>query len=185
MKKILLLFFIVITLAFLYGCGDKTSSKQSDGAVSKESATNMPAYPASLSDGIDFTKPGYPTFIVETQGISGFFEPWGRWTDGDKAIIKFQDALPQEFNLELVVNSAFGPNANAPIIIRVGANEQTFTVTQPNETFRFACNKVQNVNTIEIIPPKPTSPKSMNLNNDERRLGIRLVALRIIKRESR
>jgi phosphoglycerol transferase len=171
-----------VALVVLFACDDRPSPTPSRGIVAKTAVQQaVPAYPASLSDGIDFTKPGYPTFVAETQGISGN-EPWGRWTDGDKAIIKLQDALPRAFYLELIVRWAFGPNANVPVKIRVGAAEQSFTVTQENEIFRFEFLIDQNVNTIEIIPPKPTSPKSMKMNKDERLLGVGLVKLRIIQK---
>ena len=41
-----------------------------------------PRYEVTMMDGIDFTKPGYPTFLSDVSGISGP-EPWGRWTDGE------------------------------------------------------------------------------------------------------
>jgi len=177
----LLPFVMLIVLSVLYACSDSPSPKHSGSHVPISTAPLDPAYLAGLSEGIDFVTPGYPTFVAETQGISGN-EPWGRWTAGDKAIIKFKDPLPRAFYLELIVKWAFGPNAKSPIKIRVGANEQTFTVTQDNEIFRFEFLIDQNVNTIEIIPPKPTSPKSMKKNNDDRLLGVGLVKLRIIQK---
>jgi len=180
-KRLILTVLLAVALSVLFACDDKPSPKQSGGNVPIKTAPSDSAYLAGLSEGIDFVKPGYPTFVTETQGISGN-EPWGRWTAGDKAIIKFKDPLPRAFYLELIVKWAFGLNANAPIKIRVGTNEQTFTVTQTNEIFRFEFLIDQNVNTIEIIPPKPTSPKSMKKNNDERLLGVGLVKLRIIEK---
>jgi hypothetical protein len=174
-------FFFVMILAVLYACSDKPLPKASGANVPIKSAPSDPAYLAVLSDGIDFTKPDYPAFVAETQGISGN-EPWGRWTDGDRTIIKFKDNLPLAFYLELVVSKAFGPNVKKPVRIRVGGDEQTFTVTQIDEIFRFEFVNMQNANTIEIIPPKPTSPKSMKVGDDERRVGIGLAKLRIIEK---
>ncbi|WP_312837956.1 DUF7024 domain-containing protein [Atlantibacter hermannii] len=39
-------------------------------------------YKASLSDGIDFTKKGFPEFIHDVSGLS-VSEPWGRWSDSE------------------------------------------------------------------------------------------------------
>lgn len=39
-----------------------------------------PRYPASLMEGIDFTRLGWPEFIRNVKGLSGY-EPWGRWSD--------------------------------------------------------------------------------------------------------
>jgi hypothetical protein len=180
-KRGILSVLLAVILSVLYACSDKPSPKQSGSHVPINTAPLDPAYLAGLSEGIDFAKPGYPTFVAETQGIAKN-EAWGRWTDGDKAIIKFKDPLPRAFYLELIVKWAFGPNANAPIKIRAGANEQTFTMTQDNEIFRFEFLIDQNVNTIEIIPPRPTSPKSMKMSNDDRRVGVGLVKLRIIQK---
>ena len=181
LKRILLIFVAIALAAFFQACGDKTPPKPSYSSAPKVSVPSGPAYDASLSDGIDFTKPGYPAFVAEVQGISGY-EPWGRWTEGDRAIIRMKENLPKSFYLELIVKGAFGPNAKAPIRIRVGASEQSFTVTLPIEIFRFEFSADQAANTIEIIPPKPTSPKSMNVNRDVRLLGIGLVKLRIIQK---
>jgi hypothetical protein len=180
-KRVVLTILLIIALVVLYACDDKPSPKQSGGYVPAKTTPLDPAYLAGLSEGIDFINPTYPAFVTETQGLSNA-ESWGRWTDGDKAIIKFKDPLPRLFYLELIVRFAFGPNAKAPIKIRIGASEQTFTVTQDNEIFRFEFSVDQNVNTIEIIPPKPASPKSLKMNTDNRRLGIGLVKLRIIQK---
>lgn len=39
-----------------------------------------PRYSAPLDEGIDFTRPGYPDFVVRTEGLSEV-GPSGRWTD--------------------------------------------------------------------------------------------------------
>ncbi len=180
---IVTLFLALIAISHC-GCSDKPSPKQPASDVPTKSTLSDTAYSSPLSEGIDFTKVEYPAFVADIQGISGP-EPWGRWTDGDRAIIKFKENLPRAFYLELAVKWAFGPNFKRPIRVRVGTHEQTFTVTQTNEIFRFEFINVQNANTIEIIPPSPISPKSMNMNNDQRRVGVGLVKLRVIvKRET-
>jgi phosphoglycerol transferase len=171
MKKAVLSTCIAIALSMLVACGDTPPTK--------EPVQPGQPYSATLSEGIDFTKPGYPAFIAETQGISGH-EPWGRWTEGDRAVIKFRDNLPRQFVLELLVDSAFGPNADAPIKVRVGTKEMIFLIMQRKETFRFDFSTDQDVNTIEILVPKPTSPRSMQVNKDERLLGVGLVRLRVL-----
>jgi len=176
---------LALILLVLCACSDKPLPKASGNNPISKSAIADPVYLAALSDGIDFTKPDYPPFVAEIQGIS-WNEPWGgRWTNGDKAIIKFKENLPRSFYLELAVKWAFGPNAKRPVKLRVGIDEQTFVITQPDELFRFEFTNVQNANTIEIIPPRPATPKSMKVNDDDRHLGVGLTKLRIIlRRES-
>jgi phosphoglycerol transferase len=171
MGKKVFYFAVAIAAILLYACSDTPSAKMPAPAVQ--------AHDATLRDGIDFTKPDYPPFVAETQGISGH-EPWGRWTEGEKAVIKFRDNLPRSFVLELLVGTAFGPNADAPVRVRVGTKELLFLLTKKNETVRLDFSTDGNVNTIEILITKPASPKSLNVNNDERRLGIGLVRLRLL-----
>jgi phosphoglycerol transferase len=167
----ILLLIIIIASTALYSC--------SDTPPAKEQVQAGQASPATLSEGIDFTRPDYPAFVAETQGIS-VHEPWGRWTVGDKAIIKFKDNLPRSFVLELLIESAFGPNAGAPIKLRIGNREMLFLIMQPRETFLFDFALDRDVNTIEILIPKPTAPGSIQPGADGRLLGIGLVRLLVL-----
>jgi phosphoglycerol transferase len=167
----ILLLMVGILLTVLYSC--------SDAPTSKEQIKTGQTYSATLAEGIDFTRPDYPAFIAETQGIS-IHESWGRWTDGDRAVIRFRDNLPRTFVLELLVEGAFGPNAGAPIKVRVGTKVMIFLIMQHKETFRFDFATDQDVNTVEILIPYPATPKSLKINNDERLLGIGLIRLRIL-----
>lgn len=130
---------------------------------------------------VDFSKNGYPDFLTEVYGVSER-EKWGRWTDGPEAKFRFKNPLPKRFTLELKV-SAFGPNVGIPIKIRVGKIEKTFTVIDSNpKVFYLEFDRVKNVDTIEILPPKPISPFELyNNNGDKRELGVGLVYLKIIK----
>jgi len=176
---------LALILLVCTACSEKSLPKAAGNNSPVRSAPADPAYLDALSDGIDFTKPDFPPIIAEIKGIS-WNEPWGgRWTEGDRATIRFKDNLPKSFYLELVVKMAFGPNSKRPVKIKVGPYEQTFVVNQPDEIFRFEFSNVQNINTVEIIPPKPATPKSYKVNKDARFLGVGLVKMRIIlKREA-
>lgn len=176
----------VVTLA---GCGDKPepSSQVGIGAaapvVAEPAGALGPRYEATLADGIDFKKPGYPKFLIEVSGVSGH-EDWGRWTDaaaGATARFRFNQPLPQKFTLELKAN-AFGPNLGQPVKVRVGGLEKEFVVkdSQAVELHLLTFEGVNGVDTIEIIPPKPTSPRELDPQNaDQRLLGLSLVSLQI------
>lgn len=138
------------------------------------------SYEATLEEGIDFKKPGYPTFLVEASGLSGL-AAWGRWSDGSLVKFRFKQVLPKKFTLEIVA-SAFGPNEGLPIKVRVGKVEKIFTITNKKEpaTYKLLFATDGKSDSLEITPPKPTMPTEINSkNSDTRKLGIGFVALKI------
>ena len=139
---------------------------------------------AELADGIDFKKQGYPDFLAKVSGMSGY-EPWGRWTDatvGSVAKFRFRQVLPRKFILEITA-IAFGPNYGAPVKVRVGGVEKTFVITPTKkeaDTYRLAFETDGTADTLEITPPKPTSPSEINTKSgDARKLGIAFISLKI------
>jgi hypothetical protein len=141
--------------------------------------------PASVSPArrpncfIDFSRNGYPGFISRASGLSRK-EPWGRWTDGDRAEITFSESLPKKFELEIVVNAAFGDNAKGPIFVRIGGVEKSFHFTSKGETIRLPFSLSNDATSIEIVPPSPMSPKALGLGMDARRLGVGLSSVRVV-----
>jgi phosphoglycerol transferase len=171
----------------LAGCGDKPEPKAKtlveSAAPAATPAPLEPRYKATLAEGIDFKKQGYPDFLAEVWGMSGH-EPWGRWTDagaGPMAKFRFKQALPRKFTLEITAD-AFGPNKGAPVKVRVGSIEKTFVITSKKDAdpYRLVFETDNNVDTLEITPPKPTSPNEINpQDGDTRKLGIGFVSLKI------
>lgn len=140
-------------------------------------------YNAQLKDGIDFTKDGLPIFVKSIVGLSKF-EPWGRWSDANLSshvIFNFTESLPDIFSLSLKAN-AFGPNVGKDLNIQVG--DKKFNIMIPNGgPFEIELPVALNgkrVNTVEFIPPQPTSPKDLGLGEDGRRLGIGFISMKII-----
>lgn len=179
----------IVGVVALAGCGDKPGAKVAAGAGAAATTAAQPAdplaprYEASLADGIDFTKSGYPTFLAAVSGMSGH-EAWGRWTDaaeGTTAKFRFNQPLPQKFTLEVKAN-AFGPNQGQPVKVRVGGLEREFVVKDPQapELHLLSFEGVSGADTIEIVPPQPTSPKQLDpQSGDARLLGVSLVSLQI------
>ena len=153
-------------------------------------------YEASLEQGIDFTKPGYPLFLKNVTGMSNP-ESWGRWSDakdaGPKVIFEFNDPLPKRFTLEISLK-AYGPNQSEPIKVIVGKQIVEFSLnpkldkdgmqTVKLDIDQSPLNKL--VNSIELVAQKPTAPpKPANFNpsnpgdTDQRLLGLGLTYLRI------
>lgn len=174
----------------LAGCGDKPEPKaqivvgSAAPAAAPASADLLgPRYEATLAEGIDFKKPGYPNFLAEVSGMSGY-EEWGRWTDaaaGPVAKFRFKQALPRTFTLELSAD-AFGPNNGAPVKVRVGGVEKTFVISHKKEAdpYLLAFEIDGTADTLEITPPKPISPNEIDpKNSDRRKLGIAFISLKI------
>lgn len=142
----------------------------------------VPRYEASLAEGIDFTKPGYPSFLKEVTGMAGH-ESWGRWTDanaGPTARFRFAQPLPKRVTLELQAHG-LGGNAYQPVRIRIGASEKTLTLgNPPKDKYEVEFEDTGGADAIEIIPPAPILPREVTPgSNDTRRLGLGLKSLRL------
>lgn len=167
-------------------CCDQQSQEQSKIAAATVTPVTPPAsttpqspesYPATLAEGIDFTRPNYPTFIANVSGMSGY-EPWGRWTDGDKAVFHFKQPLPKQFNLMIQAN-AFGPNLGEAVTINIGTVQQEFKISESGQTQRLNFTLPEPADTIALLIPKPTSPKELQVSEDPRQLGLGLIKLQI------
>jgi hypothetical protein len=112
---------------------------------------------------------------------SGLFLPpesWGTWSIGKEVRLVFTQALPEQFTLTLDAR-AFGPNIGKPITLRLGDSVQTFTLTDQFQKKVLTVNNPQRVNELKFVVPKPTSPKELQMGEDDRKLGIALKQLEI------
>jgi hypothetical protein len=134
---------------------------------------------AELNDGIDFKKPGYPYFIAEVTGMSGY-EPTHRWSDAnvDPTVrFRFKKPLPTKFVLE-ISGFAYGPNIGEPFKVKIGKVDKVIVMVNGIYNIEFETDSL--ADTIEIIPPNPTSPNEVDSKNrDKRKLGIAFIALKI------
>lgn len=177
--RLVALLSISVTIA---ACCDRKFQEQSKITVAKVTPATSPAplvesYPATLVEGVDFTKPGYPTFIAAVTGMSAY-EPWGRWTDGDKATFRFTQPLPKQFTL-IVQANVFGPNLGEAVKVKIGAAQQEFKITEQGQTHRLDFTLPESTDTIQLFIPKPTSPKDLQSGEDPRKLGLGLIKLQI------
>lgn len=169
--------------ALLSACGDKApGSATAPAPVAAPVVAGPISYQASLSEGIDFKKEGYPSFVAEVSGMSGV-EPWGRWSDADAGgpavRFKFKDKLPASFDLVLQAN-AFGPNEGKAVKVKVGQATQDWVIknADPANTYTLKLNNVDS-DTIEFMPPSPATPKSQGVSGDMRILGVGFVSLKV------
>ncbi len=185
--------FVTCASFFVFvGCDNKPASEaQADhaktSAVVAAQPTGVvdslsPRYEATLAEGIDFKKPGYPSFLAEVSGMSGR-EEWGRWTDANQGPVKFRFAqpLPKQFTLELQARG-FGPNVGQPIKVIVGGLEKSFVAESPQtQTYSVTFEGMDGADSIEIVPPHTASPKDEDpASNDQRKIGVGMILLKII-----
>lgn len=175
----------------LSACGPQAEAPQTEAApatveappAEPKAATDVlqPQYAATLAEGIDFKRPGYPEFLSDVSGMSGV-EAWGRWTDanlGDSATFRFKQPLPVKFTLE-VTGYSVGPNAGQPIRVRVGDTEKTFTFADaPAQTTTVEFEGGQSADSISLIAPHSVQPSAISDSADTRKLGLALVSLKI------
>ena len=139
-------------------------------------------YKASLQDGVDFKREGYPNFLKSVSGIDAR-EDWGRWSNANLAPtikLTFKDPLPKKFILILKAQG-FGPNINAKTKIQVGDSVKTILLQgDAIKAHELEFINSSNADSIEIFPPKPISPNELNsASTDIRKIGIGFISLRI------
>ena len=157
-----------------------TTAAPVNASQSTRVAESPKPYEATLEEGIDFKKPGYPVFLAEVSGVSGV-ESWGRWSDGSNVKFRFKNPLPKNLTIEIVAN-AYGPNQGLPIKVRVGNTEQTLTIVNhnPPATYSLLLKTDGKSDSLEFTVPQPTMPAELNPNNkDPRKLGLGFYALKI------
>ena len=135
----------------------------------------VPAYEATVEQGIDFRRPGYPTCVIHVTGIS-FPEDWGRWSVGPEVTLALRNPLNGKFKLVLA-GGAYGKNIGAPIPVKIGRvlRKVTFSGAPDSgeiKNLEFALRRP--ASTIEFTIPYPSTPEG-----DNRQIGIGLLQLRI------
>lgn len=116
--------------------------------------------------------------IKAEQGLS-FVEPWGVWSQDATVKFEFSMPLPAKFELRLLAH-AFGTNAGKEFVVQVGAQERRFTLGTGTEARVLELDNPAGDRTLVIRVPSPVSPKELGMGQDERRLGIGIVEMRIV-----
>lgn len=136
------------------------------------------SYPATLEEGIDFSKAGYPYFVCKVRGIS-VREDWGRWTDEKNVKFIFREMLPEKFELHILVVSGVSQNLREPITVQVGNESREFILTgESDQEIVLNFTPGRGVSQIEIVIPYSANPAAP-LNSSE--VGIGLQRLWIIE----
>ena len=97
--------------------------------------------------------------------------------------IEYNTPLPKKFDL-VITAKAFGANANRPIPVRVGKEEQTLVLENDVTTTTLHFDNPSNASTLVIVPPDPVSTNEGNiLGHSPRKLGIGMVEIKVVNAE--
>ena len=134
-------------------------------------------YSATLDDGIDFSREGWPSFVEKAFGIS-HPEPWGRWTDARLAR-SARIVLSKPLAGPICIAIKFAPSDNQmgkPVLVRVGKMELKIVPdTSGAQWYRLDFAVLEPQSTIEIEPAAPARVSS----GDPRVIGIGLYHLTV------
>lgn len=130
---------------------------------------------------LEFKQPDR-SILAASSGL-GDAEHWGSWTLGETVRLQFAQPLPRRLTIQLR-GHAYGPNVGAPVVARVGTQQQTFRLnasdSEQDVTLQFDTDGQQR--TLQLNIPHPTTPQSQGQGNDPRALGLGLINLRIAER---
>lgn len=134
------------------------------------------------ADSFVFNVAGAPEEVKQFSGISRP-ESWGRWSNAqlsEEVTIEYKAPLPKKFDL-VITAKAFGDNANRPIPVRVGNEEQTLVLGHDVSTTTLHFDNPANADTLVIVPPDPVATNEGNiLGHSPRKLGIGMVEIKIV-----
>ncbi|MFO1305818.1 MAG: hypothetical protein U1F54_18985 [Burkholderiales bacterium] len=128
---------------------------------------------------IELYKPNPGPLVKDMKGFSGW-EPWGRWTNESVAKIELIRPLPLRFLLRIETITALGPTVQSGLYLRVGGFERRFEVGPGPTVVEIPVAHSTSARSIEILVPRPATPLSLGLNDDERTLGVGIKSITIL-----
>ncbi len=129
---------------------------------------------------VDFGSPDFGGDVQRALGFSGP-EPWGRWTDGERAAVELARAVERPARVSLRIHDAFGPNVGKHLVLRLGGLEHRH-VLRPGKQVVFVklgSSVRLPIYRIELEIPAPTSPRVLQQASDDRLLGVALCRLEV------
>lgn len=144
---------------------------------------NPSHYRATPEQGIDFTRKDWPDFVRAVYGFS-FSEPWGRWSDADllpSPTIVLNRQFSGPLCVELVAQPAYTERGKQ-VQVTFGKNASDITLSNSDfTTYRLNFPDASPADTLAFHFPNqiPRLNDVVRASLDGRRLGIRLLSLRI------
>jgi hypothetical protein len=126
---------------------------------------------------LDFRQANNNEFQAVIDGFSS--EPWGCWTDGKVASIKFDRSFEGRVTLKLKCVHVFPPTLQSGALIRVGNIDNAIPPKWKGGRLSLSLNLDQPISGLDIIFNSPLSPKELGYSDEYRQLGLGLKYLRI------
>lgn len=114
--------------------------------------------------------------IASASGLS-WAESWGRWSDADKVVIRFNMPLPRHLRVVLKAQ-AYDVNTQLPFTMHVGGSSERFKVGWAPQDVSLAFETGGAEREIVIDVPHPVSP-TVHGQPDPRRIGIGISEIEI------
>ncbi|MCS0606739.1 glycosyltransferase family 39 protein [Massilia solisilvae] len=114
--------------------------------------------------------------IASASGLS-WAESWGRWSDADKVVIRFNMPLPRHLRVVLKAQ-AYDVNTQLPFTMHVGERSEQFKVGWAPQDVSVAFETGGAEREIVIDVPHPVSP-TVHGQPDPRRIGIGISEIEI------
>ncbi len=137
-----------------------------------------PTYEATYSEGIDFTRKGYPEFIDEVNGLSSY-EPMLRWTDGQIVEFKFNENLEGSFVVSFEI-IGFGTNVGEDLLVNFGSQTRSVSIPAGFKNFQVEFTGEQD-SVLRFVIPKPQPVVENGVIKDPRKLGIGFKTLKFFQ----
>lgn len=167
----------ILAASLLTACGESSQI----GAQSAQAKSQLePRYQATLSEGITFRNPGYPSFVSGVKGISSQ-ENFGRWTDDTEAVIEFSQTLPKKFTLKITA-AMYAPSMGKPINIVIGKSKHAVEFPQQwnFKEISIPVSTDGKEKSISFELPDAKIPQLLGPSGDGRKLCLALSSIKII-----
>jgi phosphoglycerol transferase len=172
----------------IYNMANLPAGKEWILVIGDHEIVGMPLYQISMNgfalirasgeNVLDFKKGAWPGIIRKVKGLSTP-EPWGTWSKSDVVVFEFAVSLPRKFEIHLVAH-AFGPNVDKEFEATVGENFANFTLSSNDQQEIIRLENPTNSNVLRLKIPNAVSPKALELSEDDRKLGIGFVEMKIV-----
>jgi hypothetical protein len=116
----------------------------------------IPRYTTDLWDGIDFSLPGYPSYVVRTEGIDSLDQAWGRWTDAKLShtpLVVFEKPFVGQVCVELLAHpSSYQIGRSVRVRFGEASQLEIRTIDPEPRWYRFEMNLPTPAQTLVIQP---------------------------------
>lgn len=127
---------------------------------------------------LDFKRGVWPGVVKKVQGLSTQ-ESWGTWSQSDVVTFEFEGSLPSHFEIHLIAH-AFSSSVGKGLVVSIGDSFAQFSLSKSEEQKIIRLVNPNGLNLLRFKIPNAETPKSLLLSDDERKLGIGFIEMRIV-----